>query len=376
MYILVPLRNRKYDVTFILPNPTYNIPPGGYDVIFRITQAMKENGFKCSIIFINNRKYLIWNLIKLFFGKDRISIFYRLLPTINRLRKLDYGYGILRGVDLYFINSVDEISFTTKAVIATGWTTALPAFKIKEKIDCKGYYLIQNSEDHVSFSGKDSVEASKTYSLPLKKIVINDELLKRFSSEQPIYLQIGFNNALYKRIEGIKKIDNMVLMPLREGRSKGSQEGLKAFEILHFSKKEIKLVAFGDMEKVSVPAYVDYYFRPPNGKLLELYNEASVFILPSIVEGFPTPPLEAMSCGCALVTTKNGGTDKYALNEVNCLVSNSGQPEEIAELVLRLLEDRSLRSNICKNGYETSIKYSIDFTTFEFTEIMKEELSN
>ena len=363
----------QYDVTFLLPIPTFNIPPGGYDIVFQLSRAMKEYGFKCSIIFINSKKYIVWNIIKLIFGRSRISIFYRLLPSINKLRNVDYDYNILRGINLYYVDSIEEIQLNTKAVIATAWSTARTAVEIKEKKNSRGYYLIQNSEDHVSFSGNRSAEASETYSFPLKKIVINDELLSRFSKDFPFFLQIGYNNLRYRRIDGIKKVPCMVLIPLREGKFKGARDGLRAFEILHSRVREAKLVAFGDIEKNAVPDYVEYHFRPTNKKLLELYNLSSVFVLPSIVEGFPTPPLEAMSCGCALVTTRNGGTDKYTVHGVNSLVCDPGQPEAIASFVEELLRDDALRLKISGNGTEACVKYTIETTISQFVEFMKKE---
>ncbi len=365
----------RYDVTFLLPIPTFNIPPGGYDIVFQLSRALNENGFKSSIIFINSKKYVVWNVLKMIFGRSRISIFYRLLPPINRLRHVDYDFTILRGMDLFYVDSIEEIDLKTKSVIATAWTTARAAVAIKEKENSKGYYLIQNSEDHASFSGNRSSEAAETYSFPLKKIVINDELMKRFSKDSPYFLQIGYNNSRYFRLEGTRKDPFMVMIPLREGKFKGAQDGIRALEILDSRIKEAKLVAFGNIGKDSVPDYVEYHFRPTNKKLLELYNLSSVFVLPSIVEGFPTPPLEAMSCGCALVTTRNGGTDEYSVHGFNSLVCNPGEPEAIAGLVEELLRDEALRSKISSNGMGTCGKYSIEATKAQFVEFMRKELS-
>ena len=41
-------------------------------------------------------------------------------------------------------------------------------------------------------------------------------------------------------------------------------------------------------------------------QLIELYNESEVFVLSSINEGFPKVLLEAISCGCKIVSTDCG----------------------------------------------------------------------
>lgn len=50
----------------------------------------------------------------------------------------------------------------------------------------------------------------------------------------------------------------------------------------------------------------------PQEDLVMLYNAATVFAMPSLYEGFGLPILEAMSCGCPVVTTKNGSLSEVA----------------------------------------------------------------
>jgi glycosyltransferase involved in cell wall biosynthesis len=166
----------------------------------------------------------------------------------------------------------------------------------------------------------------------------------------------------------------MVLIPLRSGKFKGAEDGLRMLDILHSNVPNARLVAFGNLERKLVPRYVDYYYQPSSNKLLELYNRSSVFVLPSIVEGFPTPPLEAMACGCALVTTHNGGTDIYSLDKINSLICEPGEPEKLAFLAEQLLKDDILREKISEGGREICKKYSIDKTKEQFVNFMKKEI--
>ena len=46
--------------------------------------------------------------------------------------------------------------------------------------------------------------------------------------------------------------------------------------------------------------------------LVSLYNLATVFTMPSLYEGFGLPVLEAMNCGCPVVTTKEGSLSEIA----------------------------------------------------------------
>lgn len=49
--------------------------------------------------------------------------------------------------------------------------------------------------------------------------------------------------------------------------------------------------------------HIKYIGRVSDEKLTALYNKASLFIFPSVYEGFGLPPLEAMACGCTVLAS-------------------------------------------------------------------------
>jgi glycosyltransferase involved in cell wall biosynthesis len=85
-----------------------------------------------------------------------------------------------------------------------------------------------------------------------------------------------------------------------------------------------------------------------NSMLPSLYRAASVFVYPSLYEGFGMPPLEAMACGCPVISSTGG-----ALRE---MVGNAGvlvEPEDttgLAAQMARLANDSSLREQLRANG--------------------------
>lgn len=52
----------------------------------------------------------------------------------------------------------------------------------------------------------------------------------------------------------------------------------------------------------------------PSDELIQIYNLATVFAMPSLYEGFGLPVLEAMACGCAVLTSKEGSLEEVAGN--------------------------------------------------------------
>ena len=65
-------------------------------------------------------------------------------------------------------------------------------------------------------------------------------------------------------------------------------------------------------------------------------------------------------CGTALVTTDTGGSRDYALNEETALVSPPKNPEALAENLIRILTDESLRLRLTENGYQKIKQFSWD----------------
>jgi len=83
---------------------------------------------------------------------------------------------------------------------------------------------------------------------------------------------------------------------------------------------------------------------------------ADVFCFPSILEGFGLPVLEAMSHGTPVVTSANTATAEVV--EDSGLLVDPRKAEEIAEAILKILENRDLSQELSESGRERSKKFS------------------
>ena len=87
-------------------------------------------------------------------------------------------------------------------------------------------------------------------------------------------------------------------------------------------------------------------------RVVELYAEAQVAVVPSLYEGFSLPAVEAMACGVPLVATTGG-----ALPEVvggadggAALLVPPGDPGALAAALGRALDDAALRDRLGRGG--------------------------
>jgi glycosyltransferase involved in cell wall biosynthesis len=92
-------------------------------------------------------------------------------------------------------------------------------------------------------------------------------------------------------------------------------------------------------------------------KLIQTFQNATVQVLPSHYEGLPTVLLEAMSCGVPVVATDVGGNSDVISSGVNGFLVPPKCPEEMAKIVMRLIDDASLRENIGRAARKTIEKY-------------------
>jgi glycosyltransferase involved in cell wall biosynthesis len=95
-------------------------------------------------------------------------------------------------------------------------------------------------------------------------------------------------------------------------------------------------------ERIAVLGYVT-----PR-ELAEWYARASVFVFPSLDEGFGMPVLEAMAAGVAVVTS-----DRSALPEVAgdaALLVNPEDADALAEALRRVTSDETLRTALVRRG--------------------------
>jgi glycosyltransferase involved in cell wall biosynthesis len=85
----------------------------------------------------------------------------------------------------------------------------------------------------------------------------------------------------------------------------------------------------------------------------DAYEAASVFCLPSYNEGVPMVVLEAMSRSLPVVCTRVGGLPDYIQHRENGLFVKAGDPESIAESIVKVLGDNSYAQQMGQNAART-----------------------
>jgi len=100
-----------------------------------------------------------------------------------------------------------------------------------------------------------------------------------------------------------------------------------------------------------------------NEEKYQLMKNASIFLYPTLFEGFGFPPLEAMSCGCPVIVSNNSSLPEVCGNAAYFV--DPKNEKEIANGIVELLKNSGLKSQLIKRGLERVQLFSWRETALE-----------
>ena len=139
---------------------------------------------------------------------------------------------------------------------------------------------------------------------------------------------------------------------------------LAGFKRWSFERELAPIAELGLQDRVKYVGYV------PDEDLAALYSAAECLALPSWYEGFGIPIVEAMSCGCPVVTSSG----RHAAPEVAggaAVLVDPADPASIAAGLARVLEDPALRAELVTKGLVRGPQFDWDVTGRRTAEVIE-----
>ncbi len=163
--------------------------------------------------------------------------------------------------------------------------------------------------------------------------------------------------------------------------TKGLQPLFEAMTILKSRGQEFQLVVAGVgeaqkalqqyAEKEGFADRVHFAGVVPHGsQLYGEYRKADVFVLPSLSEGVARVIHEAMSQGCPAVSTNVGGTP-WLLRDGAGLMVPPSDPQALAEAILSVLRDESLRRRLSEQGFQAAREHCFEKQREEIADFLQ-----
>jgi len=328
----------KLKINIILPFPATK-PVGGVKIMYEYANRLSQLGHRVSI----------FHSIKRPFKKNKTLLWFKKFQYFIRGVSRPKWFALNREVSSVIVPEISDRYINDGDILFSTWWQMAYAINNLSHSKGKKFNLIQGYENWQGQTEK----LHQSYLLPIHHIVIAtylQDLVYKITGQQPQLIPIAIDEKkFYQMILPEVRNPKHIMMLYSEQSLKGSEYGLEALTRLGKNYPDLKVTLFGvDKKPANLPSQFTYHQRPDN--LNELYNQASIFISPSLTEGWALPPAEAMACGCALVCSDIGGHSDYAKNNETALLFETKNSEEIYKKIELLLDNDSERIRISKSG--------------------------
>ena len=187
----------------------------------------------------------------------------------------------------------------------------------------------------------------------------------------------GVDHNIFKPYK-VKLLDKPYILYVGSERPRKNLGRLfEAFAKLKGEFPELKLVKIGasgrsekyrsevmrQLDSLGITRDVIFVEHVSELELAHYYSSAALLTYPSLYEGFGLPPLEAMACGCPVVTSNTSSLPEV-VGEAGIMVD----PYDIyslAQAIRQVLTDDKLRDDMIRKGLEQAKKFSWEETARE-----------
>lgn len=130
---------------------------------------------------------------------------------------------------------------------------------------------------------------------------------------------------------------------------------LSVFTMLREKRPELPLVCFGSCNRPrDLDKSIHYEHLPTVSRARRLYSKCAVWFCASRSEGFGMPLLEAMACGCAVVSSDCGGPNDFIKTGINGVLVEKESPQRLAEEIMTITDNEALQRQIASKAQETA----------------------
>ena len=216
---------------------------------------------------------------------------------------------------------------------------------------------------------------------------LKEELVDSFGINRKyikaIYSPFDFLKICNMSVEKVKHkwFDDSIPIIINVGRlikQKNQNLLLEAFNLVRKSTPaRLIIIGDGNLEKelknktfiLGLNKYVDFLGWRDN--IFKYISKSTVFVLSSDFEGLPSVLIQAMRCGCPVVSTDCPSGPREILSDGKYgLLSDVGNEITLSQNIIDVLNDKTLQIELSKNGIERSKDFSIDNIGKEFLEIL------
>ena len=213
--------------------------------------------------------------------------------------------------------------------------------------------ILRTSQKIITDSNYAKEDIQKTYNVDKDKIVVaypsvSDKFYNLENTKKDFFLTVG-------SLDPRKNLNRII----------------KIFEELNINLKVVggaNLNFSGKVDK-DKKKFIEFTGYLNDEELLKEYNSAVAFIFPSYFEGFGMPIIEAQKCGLPVISS-----NKTSMPEVggsSCIYFDPHNDQEIKTKIKKIYNDKVLRTELKKKGFENVKKFSWHKSTLIIEDMLR-----
>jgi glycosyltransferase involved in cell wall biosynthesis len=173
---------------------------------------------------------------------------------------------------------------------------------------------------------------------------------------------VGVDTELFRPLPHVAPIPGrLVTTASADVTMKGLRYLLEALAKLRTEREDAHLVVIGrrkaggrsdeTIRRLGLESAVEFVTGVPEERIIELYAEAQMAVVPSLYEGFSLPAIEAMACGTPLVATSGGALPEVVGKDGDtALVVPPGDSDALASKIRWAYDQPDLRATVGRRG--------------------------
>ena len=356
-------------ITFILPHASL---AGGIRVVAIYADRLQKRGHKVTVVSLPRSPFLLKHKLKTLITKGRWP---------QREKEPSHFDGL--NIDHRVLNKCRPVTNEdvpdADVVVATWWETAEWVDKMQPSKGKKIYFV----QGHEVFDYLPMGRVRATYRLPIRQVTVSQWLVDILTQEygaQDTYLvpnsvDFDFFNAS-QRCRQERPTVGFMYSPVP---FKGSNLSVAALLQVQQIVPNLRILAFGSRqpsEGLPLPEGTEFFCRPSQGKIREIYSSCDFWLFSSRAEGFGLPILEAMACRTPVIATRAGAAPELVGKGGGILLDDwsvEGMSDAVAKALAMTPEDWGAMS--CR-AREIATKYSWDDATILFEKALASCVEN
>ncbi len=300
-------------ITYILPGLK---PAGGVRVAFEFANRLQARGHEITLVSVNPEET----------NQDWFPLNVSIISRAKLLKQATQN-------DL---------------IVATGWQTAPLCLSLPAKARV---YFVQMFETLFYRDRRRQLDAYATYQWPFDGFItvskwLQQMLREEFQQESVIAYNVVNRDMFYPDPRFPKNGRVRVLI-------EGPRAFYKGVKDAYVAVAGLPVEVWSLSQEIPLGSVDRAFVLPSQEMIRHIYSSCDILIKTSWYEGRPLPHLEAMACGCALISSDMYATDDL-IDGYNALIVPPRDVAATRAALIRLIEDEALRQRLIQGGLETA----------------------